>query len=238
MRFVQGLAFALATATAAPALAIPTIIPIDDFNLNHASISDTSATAAACTSPQFGGAGSSLSGVDFVAVPNPTGPNEFARQYSINLCSSVGIPQADAVVSNGVFDISMGAGEQGVAVIRYSQMDELFGDVQNALGPIRLVLDIFRADLNPIEIGFILNGTDLGTFQTVPNSGSTISILVPTAALFDNDLDIIILGAPGYDLALDNVYLSVEFQEQVAEPAAVALFGLGLAALALRTRRR
>ncbi len=99
------------------------------------------------------------------------------------------------------------------------------------------------SEANPADLAFTVNGTNIGGLNA-PASTATWELAFAswnsggsTSALIEiRNLNTV---ADGNDFALDNLYFGeAMFSTEVPEPAALALFAFGLAALGLARRRR
>ena len=218
-KFLIGVAVLALSATSANAV----IIQIDDFDTDQGPIADGTTDGVPVTAP---------------TVTYSVGGNSFDRDLSINLLSALPPEESEAEVVDGVLDISNGVGDDSTTVVTYD-VSSLVDDVA-ALGPIldlAFLFEVIQSDANPITIGAVLNGVDLGVFNLPANvTNEILSFAIPDESLVGGDLVLTINGAPGYDLALEA--LGLEVNQDVPAPAMLGLFGLGLAGIGLARRRR
>lgn len=202
------------------------LIQIDDFDTPQGAVVDTTADGVANSAPQ---ANYTLNG------------NAFSRDLSISLLPGFLAPaEVEAEVTAGVLDISNGVGDDSTTVVRYS-MDSLIDNIAaiGAISDLAFLFQVIESDANPITIGAVLNGVDLGNFFVPANTfNQVLSFDIPNSSLVGGDLVLTINGEPGYDLALEALGLLVnETVVEAPAPAAIALFGFGVLGLGLARRR-
>lgn len=105
---------------------------------------------------------------------------------------------------------------------------------------------LVNRDLNAISIEATLNGTDYAispSLSPLDPQGWYLFVLPPMTAV-DGTLQLRFAGDPGYDVSIDNLRLWIARDGEtfgppdVPAPAALGLFGLGVAALGMRRRAR
>ena len=231
MRHLLALSTVAAALASAPASAV--IIPIDDFGLTQpasAPLTDSSSRAASCTNPIFGGTGSVTSNIVVVV----SGANVFTRQLSVNLCNQQAPRQLSLRVIGGEFDINNGSGERSVGAIRYTGLSALVDDIPTNALSLAFAFDVVASDSSPVNVRAILSGVDLGTQQIGSNFTGQFEFNLPANPNFNGNLDLVFLGATGYDIAIESIGLLV--RTPVSEPAILGILGVGLLALGLRRR--
>lgn len=198
-------------------------ILIDDFATPQGPVTDSTADGSAVTSAPM-----------MITV----GGNTISRTLMINLISTVPPEEAEAEVASGLFDLNLGTGDDAEARLIYN-VDALSDDFAalGELSNLALLVEVIAADGTMKTIEAILNGTTIGVFN-LPDL-----ITTPTMLTFDLDesiavggtLEFVFNGSPGYDVALRVLGFEAT---AVPAPAALGLFGLGLAAVGFaRTRR-
>jgi hypothetical protein len=208
-----------------PALADITV-GIDRFNTAQGPVEDLG----------LGGGPVSSGSISYVQ-----GAHTFDREFSIELLAFLAPVQARAEVVSGVFDVLNGTGEQSEVILQYtipSTLEDFKNSVMNVVG-LAFFFELVARDLNPINISADLNGTSLDPVIPPLGGPGEYRFDVPLGAI-DGTLTFTITGDPGYDITLDNLRLFIDQDPPlgVPAPAALGLFGLGLAAIGLRRRAR
>lgn len=204
-----------------------TTVLIDDFNTDQAPVSDTTT-----------GNGPEESGPVSVVVDG----NTIDRTISIDLLDFLDPPEAEIEIAGGVLDLNLGVGDDAEGRLLYN-IDSLSDDFDDlgTLTDLALVVEVVAADGTFKTIEAILNGTSLGEFA-LPDlvevgSPQTLSFDIDPTSDIGGDLEFVLNGEPGYDIAF-NFFAFATTAEQVPAPAALALFGMGLVGLGLARRRR
>jgi hypothetical protein len=221
----------LATATAAvlvatPAAAADVTVFIDRFNTPQGPVEDLG----------LGGGPVSSGTISYVQ-----GAHTFDREFSIELLAFLSPIQAQAEVVSGVFDILNGTGETSQVILNYTipaSLEAFKNSVVDVVG-LAFFFDLVARDLNPITISASLNGVSLDPVIPPLGGPGEYRFDVPLGAI-DGTLTFTINGDAGYDITLDNLRLFIDQDPpfDVPAPAALGLFGLGLAAVGLRRRAR
>jgi hypothetical protein len=219
----------LATATAAVLFAAPALgvtVNIDRFNTPQGPVEDLGL-----------GGGPVSSGT----VSYTLGSHTYGREFSVELLAFLAPVQAQAEVVSGVFDILNGTGEKSEIVLSYTIPASLEAFKNSLLNVVALefFFDLVARDLNPISISASLNGVSLDPVIPPLGGPGTYKFAVPIGSI-DGSLVFTINGDPGFDLTLDNLRLVITQDPplDIPAPAALGLFGLGLAAVGLRRRAR
>lgn len=225
-RLLLATSAAVAAAAAAPASAA-VIVNIDLFDTAQGPASDT----------VLGGGPVSSGSISYVQ-----GAHTFDREFSVELLAFLSPIQAQAEVTASVFDVLNGTGEKSEVILEYTipaSLEAFKNSVSNVTG-LAFFFRLVARDLNPVDISAELNGVSLNPVIPPLNLPGIYRFDAPLGAI-DGTLTFTINGDPGYDITLDTLRLWIgqngeEFDTPA--PAAVALFGLGLALVGLRRRAR
>jgi hypothetical protein len=172
------------------------------------------------------------------------GAHSYERTITTELLDFLDPIQSQAAVASGVFDILNGTGDKSEVVLQYAipaSLEAFKNSVTNVTG-LAFFFTLVSRDLNPIDIKADLNGTIIPVVPPITVSGQYRFDVI--AGPIDGTLKIFFNGDPGYDLTIDNLRLWIGRNGEpfdprdVPAPAALGLFGPGLAALGLRRRRR
>lgn len=202
------------------------VIRIDDFATNSTPVFDLTNNGNAVTGP---------------VQPIIVNGRALTRQLSINLTSALPPVQDNAIVSDGVYDLTNGVGDQTEARLIYA-IDGLapafprLGD----LSDLTLLLRIVESDGNPSQIETLMNGNSLAVTQIAPNTmNQPISVPLDPTQQLNGSLQFVLTGAPGYDITLNLIAVNaVPNNLNVPAPSALVLFGLGLIGLSARRRAK
>jgi hypothetical protein len=229
---MRGLVLATVLGLAALPASAAVIVTIDPFSTPQGPVEDI----------VLGGGGVSSGPLAYVQ-----GVHSYSREFSVELLAFLAPVQAQAAVMSSVFDVLNGTGEKSEVVLEYTipaSLEAFKNSVTNVTG-LAFFFELVARDLNPISISAELNGVSLDPvvppLEPPPLTLPAIyRFNVPLGAI-DGTLTFTINGDAGYDLTLDNLRLWIgrngeEFD--IPAPAALGLFGLGLAAVGLRRRAR
>ncbi|MFN3591019.1 MAG: PEP-CTERM sorting domain-containing protein [Thermaurantiacus sp.] len=171
------------------------------------------------------------------------GAHTYDREFSVELLAFLAPVQAQAEVVSGVFDILNGTGERSEVILTYTipaSLEAFKNSITNVTG-LAFFFDLVARDLNPITISATLNGNSLDPVIPPLAGPGIYRFDVPIGAI-DGTLEFTFNGDPGYDITIDNLRLWIgrnnEPFDPTPAPAALGLFGLGLAGLAMARRRR
>jgi hypothetical protein len=141
--------------------------------------------------------------------------------------------------SAGILNVTNGVGDDSTVTLNYA----LSAPISIPVGAtnVALSIEIVASDGNPTSIDVAM-GTFAGNFNIPANTlGSILTFNIGSIALINGAtaLSVTFNGAPGWDLAADNLGLSFDDPPVVtSEPATLAVMGAGLLGLAALRRRR
>jgi len=189
----------------------PFTITIDDFSTSQGPISDTLDDSNAVTS----------SGFRFMSInllPNPVQPIRNTLQASY-----------------GILDIANGSGDDSEVTLEWSISPNLVPANAYNVNFSSLVLE---SDGNPANVVFSLDSTTLLSSAIAANT-LNLPINFPISSTListGGTLSMVLNGAPGWDLSMDN--FAIHYSLPVPEPATLALVSLGLLGFGVASRRR
>lgn len=215
---------ALAAVAALPATA--SVISIDKFGTAQGPISDFTVGGGGVSAPQ---------------VMYLHGGNLFSRDLSIELLARVAPIQDAAQVSRDVLDVNNGVGEKTRVDVTYALPASLQTQVDSYsdVSGLGLLFTIVGIDLSNVFFTATLNGVDLGTPTPIPSQPGLNRFSFSTRPV-SGTLVFTINGQAGYDVTIDDIALFLDDGRglDAPTPASLALFGFGVAGVAIARRRR
>lgn len=215
-----------ALAASTLAVAVPTVINIDNFD-----------------SPDVGPVSAPLGGT----VTN----TDLVRTWSIStLAGPANGNGATLTIGSGTFPVGLlevanASGRDTEVTVSYNLPANVLASIPANAINISFFFEVVQSDGNPTDIAFTLGGNPLAAFAIAPNTsmqglsfGLNAAQLATLAA--GGDLALTLNGATGWDLTLDQFGFSFDVPASVPvpEPASLALVGLALAAAGIASRRK
>lgn len=209
--------FAALAALACVSAANAALIIIDDFSTSQGPFVDTTLSAAA------------------IAPPDAVCGTNSVRTLCTSMFADAGDADNSVRVSQGRLAISNGPDTNTQVTLRWNIAAGLVP--ANAIGAFNFL--VLTSDLNPTNLVFTFNGALLSN-SAIPGGSANLPVNfnAPIAALNAGGvLQLVINGATGWDLTVDNFGLNVT-NLQVPVPAIPLLLGAGLVAIGLRRKQK
>ena len=225
---MKGVLAAVALLLGTSAQAQPVTIVVDDFATSQRVVDSSPNAPDARSDVTYTIDGNSFTRTLIV--------NQTATMFGGASIGLIGDPDETDDIEASIFSLTNVDGTDSTMELVYD-IDALADDF---VGGSELRLSVLFADAASNEVftiaGF-LNGEMVGS-ETFTGAGQLDFAL---AALLDsgNELRLVFSGGTGWDATLDDITVfAAGGEEPVPEPAALGLFGLGLAAVALGRRRK